>query len=784
MATEDLEIRLQALIDAGNSAKTLGELKANLRQLNDLAVQYGEESPEAFKKASIAAGGVKDRITDIKQATKAVAADPGIERLSGSFALLTNNLEALNFKDATTGVKLLTSSVKELNFVEATSSLKVFAGEMIKLGAALLTNPIFLLGAVIVLIITQFDKLKTAGGLIGKVFQTIGDIISGTIKLLKEFTDFIGLTNFAAKEKAEQTIKNAQAEKDAISQRYDLEINLTKTVGKATEDLEIKKKQSLQRNIQDQIDAIRKIEKINGELTEEQKKQLDDLRKEYQGYTYDIVVLEKEKAQKIIEANKQLSQQIEDLTVKRTKSQVDDINLDRKRRIEEVKKSIGDEKLKEEAIKDINIDADKQIKEYKKQASKDARDKTKTALDKQLSDIQDANKIAILFTEDNTRKRVEITNSGIDKEISFYQEKGRKIGLSEIAVQLKIKELQDQQVKNTKDQAEYEQSLYKDIIDTIKKAGEEQKKKLDAQNAEILSKQIENTTSLLNRLDELQLRRKGQTLDKLKELEISEAAKNRDRQLEAAKGNAELIHQIAIEYAIKEIEITKQTEAQKEAIRKGVIDKSLNYLTEINGILNTSETDRINVAKKRESEQISSITKRYDIEIAAAKKAGKNTIDLENAKEAAIKNVNKTSVRLEKAQFERNKALNTVSAIMNTYEGITAALKKEPPYSYILAAITAAFGFAKVAAIQRQKFEPSEDSSSSSISGSDSGSDGNYVSSIPSFNGPAVFNAGNTQPQNSGNTQPQQVYVLESDITKTQKRVSVIEQRASLFGGV
>jgi SLT domain-containing protein len=58
-----------------------------------------------------------------------------------------------------------------------------------------------------------------------------------------------------------------------------------------------------------------------------------------------------------------------------------------------------------------------------------------------------------------------------------------------------------------------------------------------------------------------------------------------------------------------------------------------------------------------------------------------------------------------KQAFEASKALNIANAIMNTYTGVTKALATyPPPFNFIAAGATLAFGLAQIATIRSQQY--------------------------------------------------------------------------------
>ena len=117
----------------------------------------------------------------------------------------------------------------------------------------------------------------------------------------------------------------------------------------------------------------------------------------------------------------------------------------------------------------------------------------------------------------------------------------------------------------------------------------------------------------------------------------------------------------------------------------------------------------------------------------------------------------------QKKAFEVNKAAQIAQAIVNTYQGVTAALTSVPLFpgqQFITAGIALATGIAAVKRISDTKFE------SKSVNGS-TPSQQSGQGTMQSF-APRQSTLG----LNDSLTQNRQVYVTEGDITRTQRRVS------------
>ena len=146
-------------------------------------------------------------------------------------------------------------------------------------------------------------------------------------------------------------------------------------------------------------------------------------------------------------------------------------------------------------------------------------------------------------------------------------------------------------------------------------------------------------------------------------------------------------------------------------------------------------------------------------------------------------------------QFKRQKALNIVNAVISGAQSVLSAISQfgPPPSPAGIAGIVAAgiITAAQIAAISSQKFDGGStgvtsvttptipDTTSASSSPISSASSGGFTGFNEGLLGSPGEGAGATGTLlNNGS---QRVYILESDITSTQKRVETLESNAS-FG--
>lgn len=251
-----------ALDRADNSTQSL---KAQLREMQAQLANLDPNTDE-FRKLSVAAGEVKDKIKDASEAISAQAG-PAFETLGNNAALLKQRLFSLDFEGVGQSVKALAGNVNNLNFGNATKGLSSLTSGFASLGKALLTNPIILIGSVLALIITNLDKLANAIPLVGKAFEVVGNVIGKVVQGFKDLTDWIGLTENAAVDAANKSIDLQDQTIKDIERNAKRQVAIAKQLGQdvnqATIEAEQKKLETYQKTIDD-------IDKLTGKLTDEQ----------------------------------------------------------------------------------------------------------------------------------------------------------------------------------------------------------------------------------------------------------------------------------------------------------------------------------------------------------------------------------------------------------------------------------------------------------------------------------------------------------------------------------
>lgn len=438
-------------------------LNTNIPEQADAAINSVTGLKKAYKEAmnDMAAGTVgaakraadlKDRLEDLKDETQSLKGS-GIEKLTSSMNLLKEG-----FTNADPG-KL---------------------GVAMKgLGMAMKAIPIFLIIEGIKYLVENFEKLKNSGGLLGKVFSAIGDVIGAVIQAFKDFTDWLGITNNAIEDNAELQVEAAKKTQSAVTDRYDAEIKLAKAAGKETFELEIKKQQAIIDSTRIQFEAIRAVAIANGEVTKEQEEKVLALGKVIRDANLDIQV-------RTIEHNKAVSEingkAYEDKKQKLDKESSDNIAASRKEleKIEEVRRGFAVLAEQERLAEIAKLDSLAEIETQKIQANLESRAElikynNEKTFEGKLENLAIQRDIELAKEEENESAKLLIKQRYADEEIRIKEANAEKIRA------LSLKTAEDD-VAIGQQSANALQGL-SDLVFTIKSTNEKEGSKSAEENA-------------------------------------------------------------------------------------------------------------------------------------------------------------------------------------------------------------------------------------------------------------------------------------------------------------
>ena len=213
----------------GAAAESVSSLTAELKKLKQELATLDPNS-QAFQDLANKAGEVKDQMNDAAEAMNANAGS-AFEVLSNNASLLTQRLASLDFEGVAQSAKGMAGGLQKVSFKDITSGIKTMGSSFVSLGKALLTNPLLLIGTVLSLIITNFDKIKNVVPMVGKVFAIVGDTIGFIIDKIKAFTDLIGLTAFEAESALDNAISSKEKAISELDRQEKRQIALAKKNG-------------------------------------------------------------------------------------------------------------------------------------------------------------------------------------------------------------------------------------------------------------------------------------------------------------------------------------------------------------------------------------------------------------------------------------------------------------------------------------------------------------------------------------------------------------------------
>lgn len=298
----------------------LAQIKSELRELKgELA---NATDPEQMQQLAQRAGELQDKLSDANEAVKNFASGSKFEQIGNSFGSMKDSIMSLDFEEASQKASMFGKSLTNLKPSDIGNSIKGLIGVVGQLGKAfvtfglqLLANPIFLLVAVIVAVVVGLVLLANKLGLIKPILDAMSKAFDFVIQKLKDFADWLGLTNFAEEDKAKKSIESNRKIADSyktkgekIATAYDRQIEIAKIEGKNTTQLEIAKQKAIIQTAQLRQKALQQQLKDNAvshSLDKDQIKAIQEGLKEtktlIQDSTYNV---KKIKAQEVADNKK------------------------------------------------------------------------------------------------------------------------------------------------------------------------------------------------------------------------------------------------------------------------------------------------------------------------------------------------------------------------------------------------------------------------------------------------------------------------------------------------
>lgn len=253
----------------------LQQLKKEIREIKgELA---NATDPEQMSQLAQRAGELNDQLKDANEQVAIFSSGSKFESTSNALGLMGSQIRDLDFKGASQTAKIFASSLKSISPQEIGTQFKglisivgTMSKAFVQFGLTLLANPIFLIGAaiaglvaIIAVILNKLGLLKPILKAIGNAFGVVMDAIDAVVESIKNFLDWLGLTNFAEQEASEKAVKaqenRAKAYEDAKNKRVnaiDQEIRMAQLEGKSTYKLELEKQRLIKATAYEHAKAL------------------------------------------------------------------------------------------------------------------------------------------------------------------------------------------------------------------------------------------------------------------------------------------------------------------------------------------------------------------------------------------------------------------------------------------------------------------------------------------------------------------------------------------------
>lgn len=724
-------------------------LKAQLREATLEAQKLASAEvvdQAALEAAVLKTAKLKDQIADVNEQIAVFATGSKYEAVSNSLGQIGDAIVNLDFGKAQERALAFSKAAKAINFGDATQSVKQLGSTFVTIGKAILTNPLFLLVAIISGIVIAIYKFLDSLGLIKPMMEIVGAAIDYIVGLFEKLTDFIDLTNNAAKNTAEETAKayEESAERIRISsessiQSLDNRIRMAKLEGKDTTELERQKRKELDETAKAQMKADQakyKSALLNSDLTAEEIKEL------------------KEKARQSRLAYQQSL-------------------ADTKHFEAEIRQTKKDEKKKEK--EDDAKDAE--------QAAKDAEARRKEAEAKRKAYAQARLQAERLIRDLELESMIE----GIDKDIALNNEKYKRLiqdtKNNESLIQKEkdaiIKQYEDLRKTNeekirkesdekTKAEAIKAQQEYSDLIFNLTATSlDKEIKTIEQNNAtklEALKKQLSEGKITKEQFDAAEIALEQDKQNKLKALAAGPGGDEMDP-LSKAKKEAE--DKLAI---------------QKEYFEKGLIDEIefANRREQIERELNQKIKDIDAETAKQKRNNINNYLGIASQGISAISSLMQTSMD--NEIKAAEGNEAKQE-QLRKKAFEQQKKMQIAAAFINMAQGIISGLGAPFPMNIALPVIAGVTGLANIAKIKSTTYEGGGGGGSAATPTSPS-TPTSMDRMGPSFNFQGTGGTANNVQAGGGQSQSiviqNEVSISETEITDKQLTVANLTNSAKL----
>jgi hypothetical protein len=250
----------------------IAEVRKEIKQLQGELINA--TNPEQARELAQNIGELRDRLADANEQANLFASGSKYERAANGLGEIRSAILNLDFEKAQDRAASLAKIAGSITFKDALGSLKQLGSTFVTLGKTLLTNPLFLIGAVIAAVAIAVFKLADKLGFLEKITKSVGQAMDALWQIAKRVLSIIPAFRdaFATDDlikDSDKRVAQLKKEETAIGSKYDFEIAKLKAAGEDTTDAEREKRKAIMMTIAAQNDALRSLVQT-GKATEEQ----------------------------------------------------------------------------------------------------------------------------------------------------------------------------------------------------------------------------------------------------------------------------------------------------------------------------------------------------------------------------------------------------------------------------------------------------------------------------------------------------------------------------------
>jgi hypothetical protein len=843
----------------------IGAMKAELRELKGAIADATD--PAQMAALAARAGELKDKIGDANEAVNVFASGSKFEQVSNSLGGIKDSLMSLDFEEANEKAKVFAGALGKLNPADLAKGMKglmgtisTVGGAFVKLGMTILANPLFLLIAVITAIVVAIGFFLKKIGVLDAIFKAIMGPINAVIQGFKDLTDWMGLTDNAAEENAEavkeaseKNIKNIQEQGKAREDLYNLTKDMSNAEIEALEKqlgIEINQNESIydiKQQTMEQTYAQNQAEmdalSLKKELTEEDKKRMDELFAKQVQLNRDMIANEIARIQAKQKLELDLDKQIEMLQAKQIKGESERakamLEIQKKEALSKVEQQIkeaqqtGDTALLAKALKlkgliiddfkrqelEITNKGNAGIAKANVTSVSNTNKEVKNKYSDALTDLRKKNEIAYREAETAGKNEQELRDlkvTQLEAEKAYITKNLSQIYKKEIDQKDALSKI-DNEIKKAKDKtiAEQEKADNERLLNKLERNVVNAKSDIDLFNAEkaLLIEQSRQKMLTLEVDSEAALLLEDETAKGIEAInkKIIDSEDEKNLKILAA---AQLVAETKLSKEAFALERFKGTKEQEIAINEAFLQTTL-------ATLDTQRIAELEV-KNLSKAEIAAINEKYDqAEIVAAETKAAKLVEIDDkAREKLNANINagfqlatqamssigslqdiNTKKKLKgvekgskeeevilKRQFEQQKKMQLAMAVINGAQAIASIFAQYPKFDggFAMAAALAGSVIAtttSLATIASTTFEGGgtapDAPDTNSLTGGGTGGMATPNVSLFGSNN-NLNNVGAPQDGQQGQNITVTAIVSETEMTSTQDRVNRIKRNAEL----